>query len=85
MVFSVSLECGGAELEGPGFDGDSEAGRRCLETGRNNVPPFSASIDVSLLTVSLSGRGGLTNARGHGDKSQKGYQNWIPIQSRSLT
>lgn len=40
IVFGVSLECRGAELEG-GFDGDSEAGRRCLATGRNNVPPFS--------------------------------------------
>lgn len=40
-MFDVSLECGGAELEGPGFDDGSEAGRRCLTTGRNNVPPFS--------------------------------------------
>ena len=41
IVFDVSLECGGAELEGPCFNDVSEAGRRCLATGRNNVPPFS--------------------------------------------
>ena len=44
IVFGVSLECKGAEVEGPGFDGDSEAGRRCLTTGRNNVPPFSGRM-----------------------------------------
>jgi hypothetical protein len=41
IVFGVSLECRRAELEELGFDGDSEPGRRCLTTGRNNVPPFS--------------------------------------------
>lgn len=41
IALGGSLECTGAELEEPGFDGDSEAGRRCLTTGRNNVPPFS--------------------------------------------
>jgi hypothetical protein len=44
-VFGVSLEYGGAELEGPGFDNGSEAGRRCLMTGRNNVPPFSGRTE----------------------------------------
>ena len=40
-MFGVSLERKGAELEELGIDGESEAGRRCLTTGRNNVPPFS--------------------------------------------
>lgn len=82
MVFSVSLECTGAELEGPGFEGVSEAGRRCLETGRNSVPPFSANKHQS--TANLSGRGRLTDAGRHGDKDQKGYQSSLPIQTRSL-
>jgi len=41
-AFGVSLEWKGVEVEGLGFDGDSEADPRCSETtGRNSVPPFS--------------------------------------------
>ena len=40
-MFGVPLECGGAELGGPDFEGDSEGVRRCLTMGRNKVPPFS--------------------------------------------
>ena len=37
----ASLKCKTAELEEPGFDGNSEAGRRWFTTGLKNVPPFS--------------------------------------------
>lgn len=43
-MFGVPLECGGAELGRPDFEGDSEGVRRCLTMGRNKVPPFSAGM-----------------------------------------
>ena len=47
IEFGVSLEYAGAELEGPGFDGESEVCRRCLTTGRNSVPPFSTRTQLN--------------------------------------
>ena len=41
IALDASLKCKTAELEEPGFDGDSEAGRRWFTTGLKNVPPFS--------------------------------------------
>jgi len=83
-VLGVSLKCRGAELEGPGLDGDSEAGRRCLTTGRNNVPPFSGRTRCQWI-ASFSGAGSLTNAGRHDDRDQIVYLRPLPILSRSLT
>ena len=67
IVFSVSLECKRAELEGLGFNGDSEAGRLCLATGRNNVPPFSGRAWRQWV-ASLSEECALTDAGRHDDR-----------------
>lgn len=81
IVFGVSLECKGAEPEGPDFGAESGAGRRCLETGLNNVPPFSGS-PLRQRIARLSEESTLTDARRHDDEV---YQPKTAVDPKSIT